>query len=205
MFANIGKIQPEFIRKQLNNRKADPYLFPEPELFEPGPPRPAAVLIPLIENQANWELLFIRRSIVESDHHSGQVAFPGGQTDKGDTGPVATALREAHEEIGVGAESIDILGKLEYMVTISNYKVTPVVGHMQWPAALKPQTTEVERIFSIPLAWLANKANHRIEQRNLPDEISTHPVVYFEEYDSETLWGVTAHIVLNFIEALSLN
>ena len=203
MFTNSKSINPEFIRKQLINRKADPYIFPDSEFFVPGPPRPAAVLIPLIKKNGDWELLFIRRTKVEGDHHSGQVAFPGGRTDDNDPDPETTALRETQEEIGVKASSIDVLGQLEYMVTISNYKVTPVVGHMQWPIKLSAQKNEVDRIFSIPLAWLTDKKNHRIEKRKIDKSSQSHPVIYFNEYDGESLWGVTAHIVLNFLEALS--
>lgn len=203
MLVDSKNINPDFIRKQLINRKADPYIFPEAEIFVPGPPRPAAVLIPLIKHQGEWELLFIRRTKVEGDQHSGQVAFPGGRKDKSDRDAIATALRESKEEIGVKAASIDVLGQLEYMVTISNYKVTPVVGHMQWPVKLAAQAREVERIFCIPLAWLAEKENHRIENRSNDGSSQSHPVIYFNDFDGEMLWGVTAHIVLNFLDALS--
>jgi len=203
MLLNSEKIDPDFIRKQLLNRNAEPYIFPESENFVQGPPRPAAVLIPLIKKNGEWELLFIRRTNIEGDHHSGQVAFPGGRRDKSDRDPRANALRETHEEIGVAASSITILGELEYMVTVSNYKVTPVVGHMQWPLKLSAQEKEVKRIFSIPLAWLADKGNHRIEQMKLEHSSQSHPVIYFNDFDGELLWGVTAHIVLNFLDALS--
>jgi 8-oxo-dGTP pyrophosphatase MutT (NUDIX family) len=106
--------------------------------------------MPLIQNQGKWELLFIRRTKVDDDQHSGQVAFPGGRADKEDKNPVETALRETQEEIGVQESAIEILGQLEYMITISNYKVTPIIGEMQWPIDLHAQATEVERIFSIP-------------------------------------------------------
>ncbi len=123
--------------------------------------------------------------------------------DKADNSAADTALRESHEEIGAKVGTINILGELEYMITISNYQVTPVIGIMQWPQILTPQPTEVERIFSIPLEWLDNSAHHRIEKRALPNSSQSHPVIYFDEYDGEILWGVTAHIVLNFLETLS--
>ncbi len=202
MFADIDKINAEFVRNQLAQRKAQPYIFPEAEVFVPGPARPAAVLIPLIRIENKWELLFIRRSVVDGDQHSGQVAFPGGRKDKGDGSPSDTAIRETGEEIGVEASAIEILGELEYMITISNYKVTPIIGIMEWPLELRPQTSEVERVFSIPLGWLADDSNRRTEFRQISKVPEKQPVIYFKEYDGEILWGVTAHIVSNFLDAL---
>jgi hypothetical protein len=88
------------------------------------------------------------------------------------------------------------------MVTISNYKVTPIVAKIAWPIDLFPQPSEVEKIFTIPLSWLAKGDNHRTESRSLPESSENHPVIYFKEYDGQLLWGVTAHIVLNFLEAI---
>ncbi len=202
MFADIDKINPDFVRKQLNNRQAQPYIFPEAEMLIPGPARPASILIPLIRNKNRWELLFIRRTTVDGDHHSGQVAFPGGREDDGDRNPVETALREAKEEIGIQAEAIEVLGQLEYMVTITNYRVTPIVGVVDWPLEIRPQASEVERVFSIPLGWLADNSNRRTEYRQISASSEKLPVLYYDEYEGELLWGVTAHIVSNFLEAL---
>ena len=204
MKSRIKQLSNAAIRQSLKQRSVEPYLFPEPEIFVKGPARPAAVLIPLLDNGGAWELLFIRRTQVEGDPHSGQVAFPGGRMDARDRDPQATALRETEEEIALAPERIEVLGQLEYMLTISNYKLTPVVGVLPWPVDLVPQPAEVERIFTIPLEWLAEPRHHRIEQRSLPNSKDAHPVIYFNEHDGELLWGVTAHIVLNFLQALDL-
>jgi 8-oxo-dGTP pyrophosphatase MutT (NUDIX family) len=166
--------------------------------------REAAVLIPLVQHDANWHLLFIRRAKNEHDRHSGQVAFPGGAQDAADHSLEATALREAQEEIGLAAERIKLLGQLEPYITISHYRVTAVVGVVQWPSALTLQNSEVARAFLMPLAWLRNRQNFSMRARQDMDPHSArrHPIIVFDEYDGETLWGATARMTLNFIRAL---
>jgi 8-oxo-dGTP pyrophosphatase MutT (NUDIX family) len=201
---HLDSLSATEIKSKLDQHQGVPYLFPNPELYVKGPARDAAVLIPLIRSENNWELLFIRRTKVDGDPHSGQVAFPGGRRDEDDRSVQENATREAREEIGVQADEIEILGKLEHMVTISNYKLTPIVGWLKnWPISLIAQETEVARIFQIPLTWLANADNLRIENREIRGSDLKTPIYYFEEFDGEKLWGVTAHIVVNFLRALS--
>jgi len=168
-----------------------------------GPPRPAAVLIPMLEAEDGWRLLFIRRTEIEGDRHSGQVAFPGGRQDPSDPSVEAAALREAHEEIGLDPADVQVLGKIVSFLTISNYVVTPVVGKIPWPYPVQAQPDEVDRIFTIPLAWLADPANREELKRELPDnqEIS---VTYFNPYDNETLWGASARFTVYFLKTLGL-
>jgi 8-oxo-dGTP pyrophosphatase MutT (NUDIX family) len=166
--------------------------------------REAAVLIPLVQHDANWHLLFIRRAKNERDRHSGQVAFPGGAQDAADHSLQATALREAQEEIGLAAERINLLGQLEPYITISHYRVTAIVGVVQWPSELILQTSEVARAFLIPLAWLRERSNFSMRARQDMDPHSArrHPIIVFSEYDGETLWGATARMTVNFIRTL---
>lgn len=166
--------------------------------------REAAVLIPLVQHEANWHLLFIRRAQNERDRHSGQIAFPGGAQDTSDHSLQATALREAEEEIGLTAERINLLGQLEPYITISHYRVTAVVGLVQWPSDLTLQTSEVARAFLIPLAWLRDRRNFsmRARQDMDPNSARRHPIIVFDEYDGESLWGATARMTVNFIRAL---
>lgn len=162
------------------------------------PLRRAAVLIPLIWVDSSWHILYTRRAD-HMEHHKGQVSFPGGATDPGDDSPEATALREADEEIGIRPQDVRILGRLGEMVTISNFIVTPVVGVVPWPYGFRVHTVEVARVFTMPLAWLAQRDNWQEFMR-----VETgHTVIAYFPYDSELLWGATARMTVNFIRAIS--
>ena len=166
--------------------------------------RRAAVLLPLVHAEGVWHLLFIRRATDERDRHSGQVAFPGGAREPGDGSDVDAALREAREEIGLEADRVEVLGTLGAYLTISRYEVVPVVGHVAWPAPLSLQSSEVARTFLMPLDWLRDRANFTLRARREmdPDSARRHPVVVYEPFDGEVLWGATARIVLNFLKAV---
>src|SRR5512146_3311347 len=132
--------------------------YAEIELTEETRLKCAAVLVPLLWDDDQWHLLFTRRTEhVES--HKGQVSFPGGGCDEGETTPEETALREAQEEIGLDPKRVRILGRLANMITITSFHVTPVVGVIEWPAVFAVGLHEVERIFTIPLYWLADTRN----------------------------------------------
>ncbi len=116
----------------------------------------------------------------------------------------ATALREAREEIGLPSERVRILGRLARFVTNSNYAITPVVGAVDWPFEVHLEAEEVSRVFTIPLAWLADPANYEVRERILPPPLSrTVPVIYFNLYDGELLWGVSAQIMVNLLKVLT--
>lgn len=167
-----------------------------------GVPKPAAVLIPMFRLLDAWHLLFIRRTEHEGDHHSGQVAFPGGGSEPGDADAVATALREAQEEIGLDPDQVVLLGELPPMHTVSNFLVTPVVGEIPWPQDLTPDPVEVARVFSIPLGWLGDPANRRVCTWPSPDHPQAREVVFYDEFDQELLWGVSARITVDFLAVL---
>jgi len=159
----------------------------------------AAVLVPLVWADEQWHLLFTRRTErVES--HKGQVSFPGGGCDEGETTPEETALREVEEELGIDAGHIRILGRLTNMITISSFRVTPVVGVLTWPIVLRVGQEEVERVFTIPLDYLADP--HNRWEFTMPGRkrflIAYHP------YDGELLWGATAKMTVDFLNVLDL-
>jgi len=158
--------------------------------------RQAAVLIPLVREEGEWHILFIRRASNERDRHSGQVAFPGGRVEAVDNDAVAAALRETID--------VSIMGAIDTYITVSNYAVTPVVGIVRWPVALTLQSTEVARAFSIPLHWLRDRNNltFRARQNMDPQSAARHPIIVYEPFDNEILWGATARMTLNFIKAL---
>lgn len=163
----------------------------------------AGVLIPFLRIENSWHLLYIRRAELERDMHSGQVAFAGGKYEEGDGNLQTTALREAHEEIGVAPDDVAVLGQLTGHHSVSNYRITPVVGSIPWPYPLELQTSEVSRVFSIPLQWLADPANHEIRYRELPQNKQRAAVAYFTEYDGELLWGATARMTLSLVDLLT--
>ncbi len=157
------------------------------------------MLIPLFVSGGEWHLLYTRRT----DHiesHKGQVAFPGGACDEGETSAAETALREAEEEIGLQPRHVRVLGQLSPMGTISDFLVTPVVGVMQWPYVFRPASAEVARIFSMPLAWLADKSNRR--EFSMPQRKQS--VVFFLPYQGELLWGATARMTVELMDAILL-
>jgi 8-oxo-dGTP pyrophosphatase MutT (NUDIX family) len=166
-------------------------------------PRPAAVLIPMLEKEDDWHVLFTLRTASLAEH-SGQVAFPGGRADSMDTTAEVTALREAQEEIALRSQDVRILGSLKNLRTITNYCITPVVGALPWPYSFDLAREEVSRVFTIPLEWLADRDNHEIRMRDLPHPFSQVPVIYFKLYEGELLWGVSAEITLNLLKALGL-
>jgi 8-oxo-dGTP pyrophosphatase MutT (NUDIX family) len=174
-----------------------------PQELLPDPPRKAAVLIPILLQTGDWHILFTRRT-ASLPEHSGQVAFPGGRSDFDDEQPEVTALREAEEEINLKPQDVNVLGRLNAIHTISNYLVTPVAGLIPWPYRLNLAPDEVSKVFTIPLEWLADPHNHAIQMRELPKPFPPVPVVYFEQYDGELLWGVSAEIMLIFLHAINL-
>ena len=173
--------------------------FSEIELTEETRLKCAAVLIPLVWYEEEWHLLFTRRTdTVES--HKGQVSFPGGACDEGETTAEQTALREAEEEIGILPKDIRVLGKLSNLITITYFRVTPVVGVVRWPVVFRVGAHEVARVFTIPLAWLANPANRW--QFEMPGR--TRSLIAFHPYDGELLWGATARMTVDFLSVLGL-
>lgn len=159
----------------------------------------AAVLVPLLWSVNEWHLLFTRRTErVES--HKGQVSFPGGGCHEGETTPEETALRETEEELGIDAHQVHVLGRLTNMITVSSFRVTPVVGVIPWPSVLRVGQDEVERVFTIPLYWLADSRNRW--EFTMPGRkrflIAYHP------YDGELLWGATARMTVDFLKVLDL-
>lgn len=166
------------------------------------PGRRAAVLVPILCLGDGWHILYTRRSVLVN-YHKGQVSFPGGAVEEGDDSPEAAALREAQEEIGIDPAQVDILGRLGDLNSISDYMITPVVGHLSWPARFRINCSEVSRIFSIPLTWLAEPGHLESRLFTRPNG-RREPVYFYDPYDSEQLWGISAWITLQLLEALGL-
>jgi 8-oxo-dGTP pyrophosphatase MutT (NUDIX family) len=164
--------------------------------------REAGVLVPFVRMEEAWHLLFIRRPDSVRDRHGGEVAFAGGKREQGDADLTATALREAYEEVGIQPQDVRVLGQLRPHHSVSRFRIAPVVGALPWPYALTLSPQEVARAFTIPLQWLAQPQHHEIRYRQIADLPEPVPIVYFQEYDNEVLWGATARITLALVECL---
>jgi len=198
-------LTPEIIESRLSSRQQNPDLHPQEVLpsFSDSALQPAAVIMPVYRQAASWHLLFIKRSDQDQDRHRGQIAFPGGRREEQDSSLLDTALREAEEEITLLPRDVRVLGALDGISTVTDYQVTPFVGLIPWPYPLEPDQREVERVLSIPLAWLANPDNR---ERKLwpPSEINGEqvPVYFFDPYQGDVLWGASAQLVVNFLNAV---
>ena len=195
--SSLEALNIQMIRKVLSDHGADK----RKASINPNS-RKAAVLIPLVIYENEWQILYTRRSEVLKDH-KGQVSFPGGSMDLSDVDAIATALRESNEEIGLDPREVEILGELDALETISRFMVKPVVGYLKWPTKLEPSSSEVSRIFTIPLKWLIQKNNIRIQNLTSSDG-TNHRVIFYEDYFGEKLWGITAMITVKLLNILDL-
>lgn len=158
-----------------------------------GPPREAAVLVPLIAHAEGVNVLLTRRT-AHLKSHAGQIAFPGGKIDEMDAGPVEAALREAEEETGLPRAHVSLLGFLDGYLTGTHYRVTPVVGLVKPDFILRPEPSEVEAVFEVPLAFLMNPSNHHTHARAwLAQDRHFYAMPYGEHY----IWGATAGMLKN--------
>lgn len=164
-------------------------------------PRHAAVLVPIVLREQPMVLLTQRTAHLK--HHSGQIAFPGGKVDKEDENAVATALREAEEEVGLATTGIDILGTLPDYLTASAYWMTPVVALLPPVEHLTPNPHEVAAVFEVPLAFLMNPAHHRryawVRDGQCAEWLA---MPYADQGVERFIWGATAAVLRNLYRYL---
>ena len=159
---------------------------------------PAAVLIPLVDRHDGMTVLLTQRqSHLKS--HPGQVSFPGGKTEPHDQTAEDTALRETEEEIGLAREKIYLVGRLGQRTTGSGFKVTPVVGLVQPPFDTFPNLGEVETVFEVPLAFVLDPENHKIETRYIRGVDHQFYVLPFQNF---YIWGLTARLLVALRDTL---
>jgi 8-oxo-dGTP pyrophosphatase MutT (NUDIX family) len=157
--------------------------------------RPAAVLIPVIDRAEPTVLLTIRTQELTS--HAGQVAFPGGKIDPQDESPVAAALREAKEEVGLAPTVIEPLGYLDLYLTFSGFRILPTVARVRPGFELTINPREVTETFEVPLAFLMTPANY---QRRSREWKGIDREYYAIPFGDRYIWGITAGIVRNLYD-----
>jgi 8-oxo-dGTP pyrophosphatase MutT (NUDIX family) len=198
---SLNALHPNALRQRF---AASPSFQPEilaEKKFMDRAPAPAAVLIPVVMRREPTVLLTLRTAHLST--HSGQVAFPGGRVDATDADAVAAALREAHEEVGLAAEYVDVLGQLPVYVTGSAFHVTPVVALVSPGFTLHPNPFEVADVFEVPLSFLMDPAHHRhhlMDWQGVQREWLSMP--YQDDTQERFIWGATAGMLRNFYRFL---
>ena len=161
-------------------------------------PALAAVLIGLVARDGGPTILFTQRT-ADLRAHAGQISFPGGRMEAGDRNPIDTALREAHEEIGLQPAQVEVLGELETYDTVTGFRIHPVVGWIEPPIDLRPDPREVAEVFEVPLAFALDRANHR---RDSYSRDGRNRFFYVVPFESRYIWGATAGILVNLAARL---
>lgn len=167
-------------------------------------PAGAAVLVPLVQREHGLHLLLTRRA----DHlrdHAGQISFPGGRVEPEDDGPVATALRETEEEIGLSRSFIEVIGQLPVYSTVTAFQVTPVVALVEPGFTLKLDDVEVAEAFEVPLAFLMNPTHHRHHRFEFAGADRRFLSMPWQGAEREYfIWGATAAMLRNLYRLLSV-
>lgn len=155
----------------------------------------AAVLIPLVPSDDGWSVLFSRRSI-NLAAHSGQIAFPGGGVEEGEL-LEAAAVREAHEEVGIASERVEVIGRLDDLVTHSGFLVAPFAGIVDQRIDYVLQASEVDEVFEVPIEALLTP--QQPEVRYVQFGSKRYPA-YFYRYERYEVWGLTGRILKDFLD-----
>ncbi len=159
----------------------------------------AAVLVPIVLHPDEMTILLTRRTDHLKDH-PGQIGFPGGRVEPGDDGPMQTALREAHEEIGLSEDQVQVIGYLEPHAVVTGFAVTPIVGFIEPAIDRKLDKFEVAEAFEVPLAFFLDDANLRRSVRRYREV----EVPLFEyQYEDRRIWGATAQMIHGFIKLIN--
>ncbi len=183
-----GLTDPNITPKR-GDHDADPVMQ---KIAEVRPIRPAAVLVGIVEHPEPTVLLTQRAQHLPD--HPGQISFPGGKIDKTDADPLASALREAEEEIGLGRDHVEPIGYLDLYMTTLGYRIVPTIARVKPGFSLKLNTGEVDTVFEVPLAFLMDQANVQRHSRDWQGMTRHYYAITFGE---RYIWGVTAGILRN--------
>ena len=157
--------------------------------------RGSAVLVVLASGDDGPEVLLTRRSW-ELRHHRGEISFPGGRIDPGES-PIEAALREAHEEVGLEPAIVSVHGELTHLNTAVSFSyIVPKVATVDRPFELAPQTMEADRVMWVPLSEFTRPDTYRSEYWRFDND---ERLLHFFELDDETVWGATARMLVDLI------
>ncbi len=157
--------------------------------------RPSAVLLALVDGPSGAEVLLTKRSMALRNHR-GEISFPGGRMDPGET-PSQTALREAHEEVGLDPSHVTFHGELRHLDTVvSRSYIVPLVARLARRVELAPASIEVDRVMWVPVRELTRAGSYRAEWWGAPP---TDRLIHFFELADETIWGATATILVDLL------
>jgi 8-oxo-dGTP pyrophosphatase MutT (NUDIX family) len=191
-------------RETIAARLAGPAPPPEPDdvhviaLQEGVRVTEAAVLVPLVDRSGRVQVLFTQRT-AHLDDHAGQISFPGGRVEGGDASREETALRETEEEIGLASGSVAVLGRLPDYEIPSGFRITPVVGWIEPPFALKPDPFEVAAVFEAPLDYFLETAHYQRREFRFRGRHRHYMAIPFE---GRYIWGATAGMLYNLCRML---
>ncbi len=160
--------------------------------------REAGVLVP-ISGHREPRIYFTERS-AQLRHHPGQISFPGGRIEPWDAGAEAAAIREAHEEIGLEPEHVQILGRLPDYVTATGFDIAPFVAWLSPDAELAPDNREVARLFSVPLDYAMNPSHYTLETITTNNETFVLRAI---DYEGDHIWGATAGMLYGLLERVA--
>lgn len=186
-----GKDFIDEVRKILNTRERR--MIEQPSLAR------AAVLVPLFEKGETCHMIFTKRSD-NVRYHKGEISFPGGVADEGDSELERTALREAFEEIGLKESDVQIIGVLDDIITITQFVVTPFVGLFPYPYPFKLSPIEIAELIEVPISALLDE--DCFSQREIIRGTGKE-IVYAYQYEHHIIWGATARILKQFLELIS--
>ena len=162
--------------------------------------RQAAVLMPLVQRKTGLHVLFTRRA-AHLHHHAGQISFPGGRIETFDSGPVAAALRETREEIGIERQFVQVIGTQPTLLTTTRFLMTPVIGELLPGFQVRADASEVAEVFEVPLDVLMDPGRHVLHRM---ESSLGHGRCYFAiPWESHFIWGATAILIRNFYHFLA--
>lgn len=184
--------------KRSGGASSDFDLNPDVKLPSGRTLRPAGVLVP-IETVEGIPYVILTKRASHLKHHPGQIAFPGGKQDDSDRDVIAAALREAHEEIGLPVNNVEVLGTLPCHETVTSFTITPVIGRIKDRFDVKPEPGEVDEVFRVPLSHLTDPAQYLIQSRRWMGQRRHYFTVPYGPY---YIWGATARILRGLAERM---